>query len=270
MEEAVSVDQIIDDLWRGEAPPKAMAGLQAHVSRLRGVLEPGRGARRRPKLLVSAAPGYAIHLPNDAVDAWRFEQLVRSSDHETEPGHQLQVLGEALGLWHGAALAEFAVEEWAQPEAARLEELRLYARERLVDAALRAGATSEAVVAGESLVRDSPLREEAWRLLALAQYASARQADALATLRRARQTLSEELGIDPGVALRELERDVLAQQVTLPSPAAHTVIVRAEARTQRSPESPRPAAVQDLVGRESELERLLAVAQRADASRRRG
>ncbi|WP_433080093.1 BTAD domain-containing putative transcriptional regulator [Dactylosporangium sp. CA-052675] len=210
--EVVSVDRMIEDLWRGEPPPRAIASLQAYVSNLRRLLEPSRERRAPARLLVSAAPGYAIRLPAEAVDAWRFERLLADarSALSQDPRRARVLLRAALELWRGDAYAEFAAESWAQPEAARLEELRLAARELLLDATLRAGWAAEAVAEAEVLTRQAPLREESWRLLALALWRSGRQADALAALRRARALLAEELGLDPGRALLDLEAAILA------------------------------------------------------------
>jgi DNA-binding SARP family transcriptional activator len=235
---AVSVDRLIDDLWQGEAPQRATASLQVYVSNLRRALEPDRPPRSPARVLVSAPPGYAVRLDDGAVDTWRFEQLVRHAGDASAPSAAIAALEEALALWRGAAFAEFAAEPWAAPEASRLDELRWVARERLVDARIRAGRSAEAAVEAEALVRDAPLREEGWRLLALGQYAAGRQADSLATLRKARRTLSDELGIDPGPRLVELERDVLAQSVVLaPAPAAAPVVA-----------APEPAVALDVAG----------------------
>jgi DNA-binding SARP family transcriptional activator len=222
--EVVSVDRLIEDLWNGEAPPRAIASLQAYVSNLRRVLEPDRQPRTPARILVSAPPGYAIRLPDDAVDAWRFEELLAAA-RDAHPERAREHLRAALTLWRGAAYAEFADESWATAEAARLEELRLVARELLIDALLRTGDAARAAPQAEVLVRQHPLREEGWRLLALALWAGGRQADALAALRRARTLLADELGLDPGPALTDLERAILAQRVDLlpkplPAPAA--------------------------------------------------
>ena len=213
--EVVSVDRLIDDLWRGEPPPRATGALQAYVSNLRRVLEPDRAPRMPSSHLVSAAPGYALRLADAGVDAWRFEQQVRAAA-ELPPDAAVTTLEQALGFWQGSALAEFAEEAWAAAEVTRLAELRVVARERLVDARIassRADDLSRAIAEAERLVQDRPLREEGWRLLALGQYLVGRQGDSLATLRRARATLADELGLDPGPALRALEQDVLAQSV---------------------------------------------------------
>ncbi|UXX91356.1 AAA family ATPase [Streptomyces sp. AD2-2] len=205
----VSVDGLIDRLWRGRPPEKAAASLHVYVSNLRRALEPGRPPRTPAGVLVSAPPGYALRLPEDAVDAWRFEAAVRRA--RTAPGAEARrLLEEALGWWHGAAYGECADEEWASAEAARLNELHLTAREMAITATLATGAAREAVPAAEALVREHPLREEGWRLLALGLWASGRRADAVAELRRAAGVLADELGLGFGSALAELERAVLA------------------------------------------------------------
>ncbi|MEV6927235.1 BTAD domain-containing putative transcriptional regulator [Dactylosporangium sp. NPDC051485] len=218
--EAVSVDRMIEDLWRGEPPPRAIASLQAYVSNLRRLLEPDRERRAPARLLVSAPPGYAVRLPPESVDAWRFERLLADAraDAAADPQRARLQLRAALELWRGDAYAEFAGEAWAEPEAVRLEELRLAARELLLDVTLRAGAAAEAAAEAELLTRQAPLREESWRLLALALWSAGRQADALAALRRARTVLAEELGLDPGRPLLDLESAILSRREDLLPP----------------------------------------------------
>ncbi|MEV1176621.1 BTAD domain-containing putative transcriptional regulator, partial [Nonomuraea sp. NPDC049784] len=213
--DVVSVDRLIDDLWQGEPPPQAIAALQSYISNLRRALEPDRPPRAPARVLVSAAPGYAIRLADDAVDAWRFERLVREAreHHHDKPAHARTLLEESLALWRGDAYAEMADEEWAVAEAARLEELKLGAGELLVATMLRSAPIADAVPAAEVLTRRQPLREEGWRLLALALWGGNRQADALGALRRARDTLIDELGLDPGPALVELEEAILQQRM---------------------------------------------------------
>ncbi|HLY32978.1 MAG TPA: BTAD domain-containing putative transcriptional regulator, partial [Jatrophihabitantaceae bacterium] len=248
----VSVDKIIDDLWHGEPPPRAIGALQAYISNLRRALEPGREPRAPAAVLVSAAPGYAVRLPVKAVDAWSFENQVLSAA-ELADRDRYDTLDDALRLWNGSAFAQFAAEPWVAAEAARLQELHLVAREQLVDAAIRVGATAHATAEAERLVVDAPLREEGWRLLALVQYLSGRQADALATLRRARERLADELGVDPGPALQQLERDILNQVVAQLPPIEKVV--------QVAPTT--AAATSVFIGRNTELGALLACAERA-------
>ncbi|MFJ9561295.1 BTAD domain-containing putative transcriptional regulator [Streptomyces fuscichromogenes] len=220
----VPVDRMTDALWRGEPPAKAAVSLHAYLSNLRRTLEPGRPPRAPATVLVTVAPGYALRLPGDAVDAWRFESRVGRA--RTAPAEEARrLLAEALGWWRGPAFAEHADEEWAAAEVARLTGLHAEARELAVAADLRTGRAAQAAADAESLVRDGPLREEGWRLLALAQWACDRQADALAALRRATAVLRAELGCDPGPALRELEHavlngrlDVLRATVPVPEP----------------------------------------------------
>ncbi|MFJ9007906.1 BTAD domain-containing putative transcriptional regulator [Streptomyces canus] len=208
----VPADRMIDRLWRGEPPPRAIASLQSYVSNLRRLIEPDRPPRAPARVLVSSPPGYALRLPEDAVDAWRFEDAFRQA--RTAPADRArQLLNDALGWWRGPAYSEVTDEEWALVEVARLTELRLSAREFAIDATIRAGHCTDAVPLAEVFTREHPLREEGWRLLALALWASGRQADALGALRRKRRILQDELGLDPGPALIELERAILVQRM---------------------------------------------------------
>ncbi|MFF7992328.1 BTAD domain-containing putative transcriptional regulator [Kitasatospora xanthocidica] len=207
----VSVDRLVEEIWQGAPPARAVTSLQAYVSNLRRLLEPGRAPRTPATLLVSAPPGYALRLPDGAVDAWRFERLLREAREvpQGRPETARRLLGEALSLWRGTAYAEFVDDSWARAEVARLDELRLVARELNVVAGLRSADAAVTVPEAELLTVDEPLREEGWRLHALALWAAGRQADALATLRRARAVLAAEVGLDPGPALNELEAAVL-------------------------------------------------------------
>lgn len=252
----VSADLLVDDIWSGEPPPRALAALQVHVSHLRRILEPHRPPRAPATVLVSVAPGYALNLAPDALDARRAARLLDEAA-ALPPAAAVAPLRAALDCWAGPAYAEFADAPWAAPEAARLAELRLQAVERLAEARLATGEAAAVVPDLDRHVRDHPLREEAVRLLVLALYRAGRQADALAALAGARARLVEELGVDPGPALRELERDVLAQAAHLG--AAPVATVRAAAA------SPAPPAAQPpvLLGRDAELDRLRAAAAQA-------
>ncbi|WP_307872637.1 BTAD domain-containing putative transcriptional regulator [Paractinoplanes ovalisporus] len=211
----VSADRLVDDLWGdADVPAKALATLQVHVSHLRRVLEPGRAPRTVATVLVSAPPGYALRLPAGAVDAWHFDDLVRRAAG-AGPADQERLLTEALGCWQGDAYAEVAAEPWAVPEVNRLSELRLHAVEALAEARLALGGAALVTAELERHLHDNPGREAAVRLLALALYRTGRQGDALAVLRRTREHLADELGVDPGPALRALEADILAQSPSL-------------------------------------------------------
>ena len=211
---AVSVERLIDLLW-GEAPPaKVMASLQAYVANLRRILEPGRQPRQPARILVTRPPGYALVLAGQQLDARHFVDLL--TDADDDPLRAEVRLEEALGLWRGEAYADVSATSTALgAEAARLEEMRLDAVERLWASRLGRGESAGAVGELERLVALHPLRERCWRLLALALYRSGRQGDALAALHRARTHLAEELGIDPGTELRELEVALLRQDPAL-------------------------------------------------------
>jgi DNA-binding SARP family transcriptional activator/DNA-binding CsgD family transcriptional regulator len=259
--QVVTTDRLLDALWPVSAPRSAAGSLQAYVSHLRRLLEPDRPARAPSELLVSRGAGYALKVPEDAVDAWRFDDLVARAGSVADPAERATLLREALGLWRGPAMVEYAGQEWALADVHRLTELRDLAREQLLAARLDTGETAILVPEIEALRAEQPLREEPWRLLALAQYRSNRQGDALATLRRARALLAEELGIDPGPALRTLEAEILAQSDALrvPSaPAPATAPATRPVHPRRPAGSPvTPAAASPtLVDREPELARL--------------
>lgn len=242
--QVVPAERLMDCVWDIRQPANATGALQAYVSHLRRRLQPAADARRRDGVIASAGSGYLLRLGTEAVDAWRFEDAVQSAVGR-DPTEVVRILDDALRLWRGPAYADYAGEPWTEAEVTRLNELRAVARERLLEARLQAGDAALVVGELEALVAEDPLREERWRLLVLALYRAQRQADALSALRRARQTLVEELGVDPGPALRALEGEVLAQSPTLdpPPPAAAVVASVVDA--------PPPGAT-ELVDRERE------------------
>ncbi|WP_330186062.1 AfsR/SARP family transcriptional regulator [Dactylosporangium sp. AC04546] len=214
----VPVADLVDDLW--VAPPAgALAAVRTFVAALRRALEPDRPPRAPATLLVTAGAGYALRPAPGDVDAWRFEQAVTVAA-AADPPVALRTLDEALDWWQGPAYADFADAAWARAERARLTELRLHAAERQAAARLALGRAAAAVPDLDAHVTAHPWREEGWRLLALALYRTGRQADALAVLRRARDLLAGQLGLDPGPALRTLEADVLRQAPHLDHPAS--------------------------------------------------
>ncbi|WP_147942707.1 BTAD domain-containing putative transcriptional regulator [Microbispora sp. CSR-4] len=273
----VSTDRFVDDLWRGQPPPRALGALQVYVSNLRRALEPGRAPRAAARVLVTTPPGYRLALEPGDVDAWRFPRLVESAAGLLTEGRHaraLEVVDEALALWTGQAYAEFGEEEWAVPEVVHLDELRAVAVEYRAEAGLALARHGEVVPELERHLTAHPLRENAVRLLALAYYRAGRQGEALAVLRRTRDQLADQLGIDPGPALRALEADILAQAESLdatpvraipvPSAAQHPVPAPVPAP------APAPAPAGDfepvrMVGRTAELSRLAAAAERARA-----
>ncbi|NRQ36790.1 AAA family ATPase [Nonomuraea sp. NN258] len=268
--QVVPVDTLLYDLWDDDAAKGAQSGLQVYISRLRRVLEPGRPRGGPNRLLVTVASGYALRVAADQVDALRFEQLVRAAgEHldESDPQAARARLEKALGLWRGTPYSDFADQAWAEAEVNRLTELRLVARERHADTGLRLGMPAETVPDLEALTTEHPLREEGWRLLALGLYRCGRQGDSLAALRRARNMLADELGIDPGPALRKLESDILAQspelELAAPArPARPAQVSDTWPPRPATPVEPPPLEPEPFVGRDAELNRLITAAAR--------
>jgi DNA-binding SARP family transcriptional activator len=219
--QVVSSDRLLEELWGDEQPEAGTAALRVRVSQLRKALDLGAGP------IATRPPGYAIELQSDQLDLQRFERLVQEAD-VAEPSLAVEKLREALALWRGPALADFAYEPFAQTAIGRLEELRLLALEKRIGADLELGRDAELVAELEALVAEHPLRERLLGQLMLALYRSGRQAEALAVYQTARRSLVDELGIEPGPALQELEKAILRQEPTLErsqAPAAQRSIL---------------------------------------------
>ncbi|GII88630.1 hypothetical protein Ssi03_66200 [Sphaerisporangium siamense] len=217
----VSADRILSDVWSDARQPSPTT-LHGYVADLRRALEPGRAPGAPPSLLVRDGPGYALRAAPAAVDAERFADLAARGRRELDggdPERAADLLGQALALWRGPAYADFGGAAFATPDATRLENLRAAVHEDRLAAIIAAGRHAAAVGELEALVAEQPLRERGWELLALALYRSGRQGDALAALRAVRRRLSDELGIDPGRGLRDLEAAILAQDPALHPPA---------------------------------------------------
>ncbi|WP_207084169.1 BTAD domain-containing putative transcriptional regulator [Nocardioides sp. S5] len=206
----VTADELGDAVWGAHPPASAHKNLQSCIVRLRKTLGPG--------TIETTDRGYRLAVPADEVDARRFEaQVVRARDllELGEADRVVYLLEQALDLWRGAAFADLS--EWppARREASRLDELRREAEELLIDAQLRLGRTREALPRAHDMVRAAPLRERRWELLALAQYRTGAQGEALRTIRQLRAVLARELGIDPAPAVLALEQSVLQQDPSL-------------------------------------------------------
>ncbi|MGY1584676.1 BTAD domain-containing putative transcriptional regulator [Streptomyces sp. MN13] len=224
----VATDTLVHDLW-AEPPVRAVGALRTFVAALRRAIEPDRPARTPPRILVTEGPGYALRLPRDTVDVHRFEDVLARA-RRTPDG--LADLDAALAAWRGPAYADVTGSPWAQRERARLEELRLEGVELRARLLLDSGSGADLVAELAAHVTDHPWREPAWGLLARALHRAGRQADALATLRRARTMLADQLGLDPGADLRHLETDILRGAETLqPSHAVWPAGVRLGPRT---------------------------------------
>ena len=251
--EVVSADRLIDALWGERAPSSGTNALQQHIAHLRRALDcEGTGG-----LLVTRPPGYMLDVAYDALDVWRFERLIDDGRDALadDPAAASELLREALGLWRGPALAEFAFDQFAQPDAARLEELRLVALEDRIDADLRLGRHHELVPELEALVGRQPFRERLAGELMSALYRCERQADASRVYHATRARLVEELGIEPGAPLRELHQRVLDQDPALASPEPARGRGAASVGDEATPHN-LPVELTSFIGRESELREL--------------
>jgi DNA-binding SARP family transcriptional activator len=247
--ETLSTDRLIEELWGERAPATAAKTVQVYVSRLRKALTAAEGDASTG-VVVTRDHGYELELDPERLDAHRFERLVAEGRSELAAGRPkpaASALEDALALWRGPPLADFAYEPFAQQDIARLEDLRVAALEQLIEAKLALGAHAEVVGRLETLIAEHPYRERLRAHLMLALYRCDRQADALQVYQDARTTLVEELGIEPSERLRELEQAILVHdpQLILHVPTAPTA-------AETAPAAGRAA----FVGRERELAEL--------------
>jgi YVTN family beta-propeller protein len=239
----VSTARLIDDLWSDAPPPAAGHTIETYIARLRRVLRDG----SRPEVLLTRQPGYLLDAEPGQVDAFRFQQLMKDGTAAAERGDHEQasaVLGTALALWRGQALADVAAAPFAQAAARRLTNQHLLAQERRIGCDLALGRAQDLTGELEALIGGHPYHEPFHRQLMLALYRSGRQSDALAAYRRARGQLADELGIEPGPELRRLEQAILRQDPGLelgqPPTARPPPAARPEAAPPSSPPGPPP------------------------------
>ncbi|YCK33507.1 AfsR/SARP family transcriptional regulator [Actinomadura sp. ATCC 39365] len=258
---AVTPAEMIDAVWGEDAPPRALGALRTYVSRLRTVLEPDRPARSRPELLTSIGRGYALRLPDDALDLTRFERGIAEAEAARKSG-RLSAAAEgmraALTLFEGEPLAG-AVGPYAEHQRDRLAERRVSVIESLMDLDLELGEHAAVVSELIALTAEHPLRERLRAQLMLAYYRCGRQGDALNVFTETREALIDELGIEPGSELTALHQRILAADPALthvPPPAAPAEQAAGEPEAEEEPpalELPRPAqlpaAVNDFTGR---------------------
>jgi DNA-binding SARP family transcriptional activator len=262
--EPVAVDVMLEALWAGHPPPSAMSSLQAYVANLRKVLEPDRAPRTPATVLCTRPQGYLLDSREVDVDVQRFGEHATAGWQAWDRGDPKLALREfesGLALWRGQAYAEVAGAPWMAPDVARLEELRLSVVEMRCAALLAVGSHEVAAAELEAFVEAHPLREYGCELLILALYRAGQQAGALKVLRTTHARLAEELGIDPGPALKHLEREILNQSPALdwqPAPATEMLpqpVAPPQVRT--SDPAPLPGANGEIfVGRETELRQL--------------
>lgn len=205
---------VLGEAWWGRDLPRTWEQqVRNSVARIRARL--GKGS------VETVGWAYRLGIDADAIDAIRFERLVsaaRAHVLRAELDRAVDSYQRALGLWRGAPLQDVADWEPGAAEARRLEEIRASAQEELLDGRLASGEHRSLISDAERLLREQPLREDLWAVLALAQYRADRQADALATLRHARAKLADELGIEPGARLTDLELRILRRDPSLDAP----------------------------------------------------
>jgi WD40 repeat protein/DNA-binding SARP family transcriptional activator len=213
--EVVSSERLVAELFGADAPETSTNAVQAAVSRLRRLLEPG--------ALETRGGGYVLHVDAGQLDSSHFERLLAEGRAQLAGGDAAaaaSTLREALSLWRGSPLGDLGALEFAQADARRLDELRVVGLTDRIEAELELGAAQQLVPELEGLVAENPLQERLRGQLMLALYRCGRQADALAVYRETRQLLREELGLEPSRALQDLERAILRQDVELEPTAA--------------------------------------------------
>jgi predicted ATPase/DNA-binding SARP family transcriptional activator len=207
----VSVDRLADVLWGTQQPADPTSAVHNLVSRLRGIIR-STGCEQAVRI-VTRPPGYLLEVADGALDSADFTQLVDQARTRISaaPGAAAALLDEALALWRGPAYAEFADEEFARAAAVRLEELRMGAAADRVDAALALGRPEEAIGLLEPLLAAQPIGHRPRGQLMLALHRAGRSIEALESFRRYRDMLADELGLDPPSELRDLEAAILRQ-----------------------------------------------------------
>jgi DNA-binding SARP family transcriptional activator len=248
----VSVDRLIEAVWGDDPPARCEATLQSYVSRLRRVLD-------GIATITAREPGYVVEIAAGHLDVAQAEALVGEGRVALAAGDATgakHALERAVAMWEGRPLDEFADEDWARPEANRLAELRLAAWEDLADARLVTGDHRHLVADLEPLVAEAPLREGLIARLVLALARSGRQVDGLAVLRRHRELLVEELGLDPGPELERLEQGLLAQAPDVVGAPAGAATAPAPGGSTSGALSPAPDPGDTVAGREAEADEL--------------
>ena len=231
----VAVDRLIDGLWGDDPPDSATNVVQAYVSRLRKVFDAAiadsaadgaadgsadgsaDAAHAGAGLLRHRRPGYLLELDAEHCDLQRFQRLTThaAGQRRRSAAEAAATLRQALDLWHGPPLAEFDAEPFAVTERHRLAEQRLAAILAMVEAELALGHHAQLIPQLEALTGEHPLHEELAGQLMIGLFRSGRAGEALEAFRRIRDNLAEELGIDPGRRLIELEAAVLARDPRL-------------------------------------------------------
>jgi predicted ATPase/DNA-binding SARP family transcriptional activator len=253
----VSTDWLIDALWGEQPPASARTTVQVYISELRRLLAPGDQSAPSRDLIVTGPAGYVLQVETSRLDSARFEALAAEAGHALLAGRLEQAVErsrKALSLWRGPPFADFAFEQWAQTESARLDELRLTCLEARIEAELTLGHHANVIAELEALTAAQPLRERLRAQLMLALYRAGRQAEALEAYQQARRTLVDEVGIEPTAELQTLHKQILNQHPSLARPTA-----AADQPRRHLPAPPNP-----LIGRARQLREIEQLLQRDD------
>jgi DNA-binding SARP family transcriptional activator len=256
----VSVDELAEMLWGTDAPPSARATLRNYIKRLRQLL--GDDGRARITLTTY---GYMISVDDGELDIARFEDLEGSARAAASAGDWQRasaLLGKALSLWRGPALADVPSESLAAREVPRLAKMWLQAAEARIEADLRRGCHAEVITELQRLVQLHPMREHFYAMLMVALYRCGRAGEALAAYQEARRILVEELGIEPGAELRDLQQRILAGNAQLLNAAGSVSAAVVPLRVAVVPRM-LPAAPRIFVGRRTESDRVTAAVRSA-------
>ncbi|MFE5772721.1 BTAD domain-containing putative transcriptional regulator [Streptomyces sp. NPDC056485] len=256
--QAVSVDQLCADLWeRQRHPAGAVSSVHSHISRLRSALEPDRGRDTKSTLLVRESGGYVLAAAPHDLDTHVFEAALheaREARAASDPAAARRALERGLGLWRGeTALQGASAHRFAEQEAARLMGMRQLAEEMLAGILLAEGDVDAAIGITERLTKSAPLREEAWEVLLRALHRAGRSGEALQQYARLRTILAEELGVDPGPALRELHLAIVRHD---PAASGGRQARRPADAATATPTAPVETKGIRAMGREDEADRL--------------
>lgn len=254
----VSVEALMDAAWGDGSTTGTVSTLESHIWRLRQLLEPDRPVRQASSILVNEAGGYRLAATGHSIDSLHFEEIGRDVRELLAAGSAAAALNradEALALWRGQPYGVFAEHDWARPAVARLDELRSQVVERRIEALIAMGRIDQALADLEPLIAAAPFRERLWGHQMLALYRGGRIKQALSTFQRARATLNEEIGTEPGPDLSDLHRRILDNDPALIAEIA------TPAAPKRPVEVKLPVTLSRLVGRDAELEQLSALIQ---------
>lgn len=253
VDQVVTFDALVDAVWGAAAPERAAQSLESLIWRLRKILEPGRAARETATVLRTEEAGYRLALPRENVDSHRLlraNQLVAELLSTDDVGQALETADAALSLWRGQPCLGVPDAAWMAPVRAHLEEAHLELRQHRVQALLATAQPERALDDLAGLLAQHPYRERLWGQRMLALYRCGRQSEALQAYADARRVLADELGIDPGAELRELQRQILDQDRGLELAASAALIAG---------ETHLPSRRAALIGREVELSQLVAM-----------